>query len=124
MIRNIDSFAVVATQEPCATVARNRMSDVSLIATLLFFASAVSCIVLAGFLSHVMLRRVSVELPGSLRRDYFRSSEKNAKAARRNRRIYAAATRRVRPRFLILISIASTIACAWELGFFDFILRK
>lgn len=97
------------------------MSDVSLIATLLFFASAVSCIVLAAFLSHVMLRRVSVDLPGTVRRDYFRSSLKiNAKAARRNRRIYAAATRRVHPRFLILISIASTLACAWELGFLRF----
>ncbi len=97
------------------------MSDVSLIAALIFFVFAVSCIVLAGFLSHVMLRRVNVELPGSLRRGYFRSSfERNAKVARRNRRIYVAATRRVHLRFLIAMSIASTLACAWELGFLRF----
>ncbi len=97
------------------------MSDVSLIATLIFFASAVSCIALAGFLSHVMLRRVSVELPGSLRRDYFQSSlERSAKVARRNHRIYVTATRRVHLRFLIAMSIASTLACAWELGFLRF----
>lgn len=97
------------------------MGDVSLIATLIFFVSAFSCIFLAGFLSHMMLRRVNAELPESLRSGYFPSSlETNAKLRRRGRRIYVAGSRRVGLWFLFVMCLASTLACAWELGFFRF----
>lgn len=97
------------------------MGDLNLIATLICFVSALFCTLLAGFLSHMILRRVNAELPVSLRSGDFRSAlEKDARLARRNRRIYVAAIRRVDLRLLFVMGVASALACAWELGFFRF----
>lgn len=75
------------------------MTNVNPVATLIFFVSALSCIVLANYLSYRMLRRVNSDVP--------------------ERRIPS-----VKGRFLLLMAIASMLACAWELGFLRFLLEK
>ena len=97
------------------------MADVSPIATLIFFVSALTCIVLANSLSYMMLRKVNSELPESLRTGHFWFSlDKHPKLTRRGRRFYLAGIHRVRSRFLFAMAIASALACAWELGFLHF----
>lgn len=76
-----------------------RMSNVNPVATVIFFVSALSCIVLSNYLSFRMLRRVNSDLPEP--------------------RIP-----RVKGRLLLLMAIASGLACAWELGFLRFLLDR
>lgn len=75
------------------------MTNVNPVATLIFFVSAVSCIILANYLSYRMLQRVDSDLPEP--------------------RIP-----RVKGRFLLLMTIASVLACAWELGFLRFLINR
>jgi hypothetical protein len=97
------------------------MADVNLIATLIFFASALSCIVLANYLSYRILRQVNSELPESKRMDPFGFSlDKDPKIARVGRRLYRSVIAHVGFGFLFAMAIASALACAWELGFFRF----
>ena len=75
------------------------MTNVNPVATLIFFASASSCIALASYLSYRMFQRVDSDLPEP--------------------RIP-----RVKGRFLLLMAVASTLVCAWELGFLRVLLEK
>lgn len=101
------------------------MTDVNPIATLIFFISVLSCIILANYLSYRMLRNVSSELPENKRAGhswfYF---DKDFTIARRGRRSYRWTIPQVKSRFLFAMAIASALACAWELGFFHFFHSK
>lgn len=107
------------------------MNNVNLAATLILFLSALSCIFVANYSSYKMLRRVNSELPESVRAggfwfDFTRNSgdANEAKSAPRTRRFRRAGVSRVKSRALLLMAIASSLACAWQLGFFDFLLSK
>jgi hypothetical protein len=113
------------------------MTNVNWAATLILFISALSCIFLANYSSYKMLRKVNSDLPASVRstRSWFDSnadsaddpaarSNKNPKSARRARRFLRAGIPRVKSRALLLMAIGSALACAWQLGFFDFLLSK
>jgi hypothetical protein len=94
------------------------MTDVNLIATLIFFASALSCIILANYLSYRILRQVNAELPENKRMEPLSFSlDKNLKIPRVGRRLYRAVIAHVGFRFLLAMAVASALACAWELGF-------
>lgn len=105
------------------------MTDVNLIATLIFFVSALSCIILANYLSYRMLREANSALPDNkttrtswLDREKHRDKQRDRdlKLTRRNRRLYRLGILRVGFRSLLIMAIASTLACAWELGFLHF----
>jgi len=102
------------------------MTDVNL-GTLIFFVSALSCIILANYSYYRILRQVNSSLPGnnltgpfwfSLGKELKKDLKKDPKIARRGRRIYLAGIRHVGWRGLLYMAIASALACAWELGFF------
>lgn len=75
------------------------MTNVNPVATLIFFVSASSCIIVANYLSYRMLRQVNSDLP-------------------------EAKVPQVKSRFLLLMAIGSTLACAWELGFLRSLLDR
>lgn len=75
------------------------MTNVNPVATLIFFLSASSCIILANYLSYRMLRKVNSEL-----------SEPKIP--------------QVKSRFLLLMTVGSMLACAWELGFLRFLFDR
>jgi hypothetical protein len=111
------------------------MTNVNLAATLILFISALSCIFLANYSSYKMLRKVNSELPASVRdkRSRFDSnadsdddsrSTKGPKSTRRARRLLRAGIPRVKSRILLLMAVVSSLACAWQLGFFDFLLSR
>ncbi|HKF52488.1 MAG TPA: hypothetical protein VKB26_09265 [Candidatus Acidoferrales bacterium] len=102
------------------------MTDVNL-GTLIFFVSALSCIILANYLSYRILQQVNSGLPGNkktgpfwilLDKELEKDAKKDPRIARRGRRIYLAGIRHVGWRGLLYLTIASALACAWELGFF------
>ena len=95
------------------------MSDVSPIATLLFFVSALSCISLANYLSYTILRQANAELPQGRKSAHSRVSlDWDLRIARVNRRFYRSGISQVRSPFLFAMAVASALACAWEMGFF------
>lgn len=97
------------------------MTDVNLAATLIFFVSALSCIILANYLSYRMLREANSALPqDKTARTLWFDRDKDPKLSRRGRRLYRLGILRVGFRSLLIMAIASTLACAWELGFFHF----
>lgn len=77
------------------------MNNVNPVATLILYVSASSCIILANYLSYRMLREVNSE---------FSEPEINVP--------------QVKKRFLLLMTIGSVLACAWELGFLRFLLDR
>jgi len=98
------------------------MTDVNL-GTLIFFVSALSCIIIANYLYYGILRQVNSGLPGNkttgpLWFSFGEGTKNDPKIARRGRRIYLAGIRHVGWRGLLYMAIASALACAWELGFF------
>ena len=96
------------------------VTNLNPIAASIFFVSALSCIILANSLSYRMLAKIKSEFPESESIDYFRSDfDAGVKVARERRRRHWG-IRRVGFRFLFAMAVASTLACAWELGFFRF----
>jgi hypothetical protein len=113
------------------------MSNVNWAATLILFISALSCIFLANYWSYKMLRKVNSELPANVRSGGFwfefdsdpnknggNVANSDPKSARRARRFRRAGIPPVKSRVLLLMAVASSLACAWQLGFFDFLLGK
>jgi hypothetical protein len=97
------------------------MADVNPIATLIFFVSALSCIILANYLSYTILRKVNSELPHNQKTAHpWFSWDWDPRIIRVSRRFYRSGISQVRSRFLFMMAVASALACAWELGFFDF----
>lgn len=97
------------------------MTDVNPIATLIFFVSALSCIILANYLSYTILRNVNSELPHNQKTAHsWPFLEWDARIIRVSRRFYRSGISQVRSPFLFMMAVASALACAWELGFFHF----
>jgi hypothetical protein len=96
------------------------MTDVNPIITLIFFVSGLSCMILANYLSYTILRNVNAELPEHQKAGHSSVSlDWDLRIARVNRRLYRLGIFQVRGRFLFMMAVASALACAWELGFFD-----
>jgi hypothetical protein len=101
------------------------MTDVNPIATLIFFVPALSCIILANYLSYTILRKVNAELPQNQKTAHsWVSLDWDPRIARVSRRFYRSGIPQVRSRFLFMMAVASALACAWELGFFHFFQSK
>lgn len=95
------------------------MTDVNPMATLILIVSALSCVILANYLSYAILRNVNAELRQHQKTGHsWVSLDWDLRIARVNRRFYRSGISQVRGRFLLMMAVASALACAWELGFF------
>lgn len=87
---------------------------------LVLFACAVSLIVLANFLFYVMIGRINLKLPENERVGYFGFFSKNFRVLNEYRHLYPSSPLYIC--FFILFGAAMVllVACAWQLGFFNF----